>query len=120
MRTGTVVDRHFNLDQQVPHPVKICVFRFVQEGLNNAYRHARGAGQAVDASIESEVLTVRVSNQAGTIPISPEPGSIRGLGLVGLRERVESLGGQFQFTLSKEHGAEIRMTIKLDAEAFHG
>lgn len=120
MRTGTVVDRRFDLDQQVPHPVEICVFRFVQEGLNNAYRHAGGAGQAVEASIESKVLTVRVSNQAGTIPVMPKPGSVRGLGLVGLRERVESLGGQVQFTLSKEHGAAIRMTIKLDAEAFHG
>ena len=75
---------------------------------------------AVDASIESEVLTVRVSNQVRTIPVTPEAGSIRSLGLVGLRERVESLGGQFQFTLSKEHGAEITMTVKLDAEAFHG
>ena len=60
MRTGTVVDRRFDLDQQVPHPVEICVFRFVQEGLNNAYRHAGGIGQAVEASIEREVLTVRV------------------------------------------------------------
>ena len=120
MRTGTVVDRRFDLDQQVPHPVEICVFRFVQEGLNNAYRHAGGIGQAVEASIEREVLTVRVSNHVRTVQGPPEPGSVRGLGLVGLRERVESLGGQFQFTLSAEHGAEITMTIKVDAEAFHG
>lgn len=120
MRTGTKVERRFDLEQQVPHPIEICVFRFVQEGLNNAYRHAAGAGQAVEASIESEVLTVRVSNQVRTIPATPEPGSVRGLGLAGLRERVESLGGEFNFKRSKEHGAEITMTIKLDAEAFHG
>ena len=70
--------------------------------------------------IESDVLTVRVSNQVRTGPGPPEPGSIRGLGLAGLRERVESLGGQFHFTLSKESGAEITMTIKVDAEVFHG
>ncbi len=120
MRTGTTVDRRFDLAQKVPHPIEICVFRFVQEGLNNAYRHAGGAGQAVEALIESDVLTVRVSNQVRTGPGPPEPGSIRGLGLAGLRERVESLGGQFHFTLSKEYGAEITMTIKVDAEAFHG
>jgi signal transduction histidine kinase len=120
IRTGTTVDRRFDLDQKMPHPIEICVFRFVQEGLNNAYRHAGGAGQAVEALIDSEVLTVRVSNQVRTGPGPPEPGSIRGLGLAGLRERVESLGGQFQFTLSMEHGAEITMTIKVDAEAFHG
>jgi signal transduction histidine kinase len=119
MRTGTVVERRFDLNQQVPHPVEICVFRFVQEGLNNAYRHAGGAGQVVEASIESAILTIGVSNQVGTIPGSPKPGSVRGLGLAGLRERIESLGGQFQFTLTKEQGAEMTMVIRVDAEAFH-
>ena len=120
MRTGTTVERHFDLPEQVPHPVAICVFRFVQEGLNNAYRHAAGAGQSVEASIEGDVLTVRVSNQVPTSPGLPEPGSVRGLGLAGLRERIESLGGQFHFTLTKEQGAQITMTIRVDAEAFHG
>ena len=119
MRTGTVVERRFDLNQQVPHPVEICVFRFVQEGLNNAYRHAGGAGQVVEASIESAILTIGVSNQVRTIPGSPKPGSVRGLGLAGLRERIESLGGQFQFTLTKEQGAEMTMVIRVDAEAFH-
>jgi signal transduction histidine kinase len=120
MRTGTIVERRFELDQCVPHPIEICVFRFVQEGLNNAYRHAGGAGQAVEALIEGDMLTLRVSNDVRTIPEPPEPDSASGFGLAGLRERVESLGGQFQFTLSKERGAEITMTIKVDAEAFHG
>ena len=31
MRTGTMVVRRFDLDQKVPHPIEICVFRFVQE-----------------------------------------------------------------------------------------
>jgi signal transduction histidine kinase len=92
----------------------------VQEGLNNAYRHGGGVGQSVEASIDGDVLTVRVSNQVRKGAGLPEPGSVRGLGLAGLRERIESLGGQFQFALAPEQGAQITMTIRVDAEAFHG
>ncbi len=120
MRTATAVERQLELDQIVPHPIAICVFRFVQEGLNNAYRHAGGAGQRLEASIENNVLTVSVSNQVRTSPELPEQASVQGLGLAGLRERIESLGGQFHFTLAEDQGAEITMTIRLDAEAFHG
>jgi signal transduction histidine kinase len=119
MRTGTTVERRVDLPDRVPHPVAICAYRFVQEGLNNAYRHAGGVGQSVEASMEGDVLTVRVSNQAPATPGQPEPGSVRGLGLAGLRERIESLGGRFHFELAQER-AEITMTIKVNAEAFHG
>jgi signal transduction histidine kinase len=120
MRTGTTVERQIDIPEQVPHPVAICAYRFVQEGLNNAYRHAGGAGQSVEASIEGDVLTVRVSNHAPTGQGLPETGSFRGLGLAGLRERIESLGGRFQFALAQDQGAQITMTIRVDAEAFNG
>ena len=117
-RTGTTVERRVGLRDKVPHAVAICVFRFVQEGLNNAHKHAGGAGQKVEASIENDVLTVSVHNDVRAGPSPPEPGPVRGLGLAGLQERIKSLGGQFQFSRTVEQGARITMTMQIDAEAF--
>ena len=120
-RTDTKVAVDVDMPTAVPHPVAISVFRFVQEGLNNAYRHADGAGQAVRGRIADGRLTLTVSNRLDGGSSGPaEPAVPRGLGLEGLRERVESLGGSFDFRIAPGRQAEMTMTIALDAEAFHG
>lgn len=95
---------------QVSRALGICVYRFVQEGLNNAYRHAGGNGQAVECLIEGNVLSVRVSDGGGeAIQTEPRDG---GLGLTGLRERVDSLGGTFTVRHACG-GTTIEMTASL-------
>lgn len=95
----------------IPQAVQICVYRFVQEGLNNAYRHAGGHGQAVECRLDGDVLAVRVRDAGG----EPTAGSERnggGLGLTGLRERVVSLGGTFH-TSRGPRGTAMEMSIAL-------
>lgn len=111
-RTGTVV----TLSDDAPGYVlataeKICIYRFVQEALNNAYRHAGGRGQAVTASANQGQLTVSVSDAGHGF----DTGAIRSdrLGLAGLRERVESIGGRFSLISSK---AGTRVTVTLNVE----
>lgn len=74
--------------------IKICAYRFVQEGLNNAFRHAGGKGQAVSCTVEGAVLRLSVEDHGGP-GTGRSAGPDSGLGLAGLRERVESLGGTF-------------------------
>jgi signal transduction histidine kinase len=109
-RTGTKVsvaldDYHGDL----PPALRICAYRFVQEGLNNAFRHAGGKGQTVECRVEGRLLTVRVSD-AGHGPHTETRGC--GLGLMGLRERVESLGGIFTMNQTA-NGTTIEMTVNL-------
>jgi hypothetical protein len=76
------------------HAVKTAVFRFVQEALNNATRHANGTGQSVHASQKNGRLTIEVRDRGiGFDPQSPRPEGK--LGLAGMRERLESIGGEF-------------------------
>jgi signal transduction histidine kinase len=91
---------------------KICTFRFVQEGLSNAFRHAAGAGQSVAADFTGSLLYVTVADRGPGF--SPGSGSDEGLGLAGLRERVESLGGEFLIE-STAAGTKLSMTLKLGA-----
>lgn len=90
---------------------KICIYRFVQEALNNAFHHAGGRGQAVTVTTAPGRLTVTVSDTGPGF----DTGRLRTdrLGLAGLRERVESIGGQFTLASSK---TGTRVAVTLNAE----
>ena len=95
------------LPKRVPLALKITVFRIVQEALNNAQRHAggqdTGAGTTVSASLESGALTLRVCDRGPGFVWNGQAQDGH-LGLVGMRERAESLGGTFTVQLWQESG----------------
>ncbi len=92
-------------------PERICIYRFVQEALNNAWRHAGGVAQSVAQRIEAGQLVVEVSDEgSGFDPAAARP---EGLGLAGLRERVESLGGAFAIR-SSPAGTTLAMSLHIE------
>lgn len=94
---------------QVSEEMAHCVFRFLQEGLYNAYRYGLHEGLSVFVTLEASVLKVSISNEY--LP-SSEEGSREhgGIGLYGLRTRVQGLGGDFHFEKSDGH-ALLQMEI---------
>lgn len=71
--------------------VGVTVYRVVQEALTNAYRHGEGTA-TVDVRERDGRICVTVENRVGRSPRGSDSGS--GLGLVGMRERVESSSGR--------------------------
>jgi signal transduction histidine kinase len=103
-----------NLPDEAPLPVKITVYRIIQEALNNAYRHAGGLGQQIMADCKDEILSLNISDQGpGFEP--DRSNSDDHLGLSGMRERVESLGGTFQ--MESQSGAGVRLVVHLPLNA---
>lgn len=96
---------------RLPSSAKICIYRFVQEALNNSFRHGGGVGQSVRQGMADSIIEIEVADRGpGFDPAGVAPTS---LGLAGLRERVESLGGQF-FLATSDRGTRLRMTLKLN------
>lgn len=112
-RTGADVALDVSpIGRNVSEAVKICAFRFVQEGLNNATRHGGGPEQHVSCGLVGNVLTIRVSNRGtAEAPEAAPPGRPQ-LGLLGLRERIESLGGAFSLAIEAGE-ATLSMTVEL-------
>ncbi|RSR97085.1 two-component sensor histidine kinase [Streptomyces sp. WAC04189] len=79
--------------RDVPAMVEHTAYRVVQEALTNVHKHAVRPSVRVAVRHLPSALEVTVTNTTVHVPAPPLPGS--GLGLVGLRERVELLGGQF-------------------------
>ena len=100
-RSGLDVSCRFEGDRdRVPEPVAHLAFRVVQESLTNALRYAPGAEVRIVISVEETRagtgrggLAVRVENGRAGQLASPLVGT--GRGLIGLRERIQTLGGQF-------------------------
>lgn len=106
LRTGTKIERHFgSLPSTANRSACICFYRFIQEGLNNAHHHAPGSPCSVSAYCTTDTIEVKVTDRGeGFDPASVEKKKANsGLGLPGLRERIESLGGKFeiQSTINK-------------------
>jgi signal transduction histidine kinase len=79
-------------DGAVDPVVSRAAYRIVQEALTNATKHAPGAPVAVTVERPSDALVVRVVNGAAARPARDAAGG--GYGLVGLGERVRTLGGR--------------------------
>jgi signal transduction histidine kinase len=71
-----------------PSTVGLATYRILQEALTNALKHAPGATSVVVVEVDDRAVRLSVDT-------SGSPGSGSGLGLVGMRERAESLGGRF-------------------------
>ena len=115
-RSSVTVDVAGNLPVRAPPQLLTCVYRFVQEGLNNAVRHAGGKGQTVRANFTGDTLELDVSDSGpGITEAGPElvnASADGGLGLAGLRDRVETMGGKF--TITSEAGQGTRISALFD------
>jgi signal transduction histidine kinase len=112
-RTGSTVSSAIGLlPANTSSLHRICIYRFVQEGLNNAYRHAAAVGQAVHAVSDGRELTVEVADKGpGFSPANSFAGG--GLGLAALRARVESLGGKFFVETQLSCGTTLRASFQV-------
>lgn len=100
--------------RELPRPLRICVYRFVQEGLSNAYRHAGDVTVRVGARVADRRLELAIEDDGPGLGSASLDGA--GLGLAGLRDRVESLGGEFRVESRTGAGVRIAMAVDL-AEA---
>ena len=106
------------LPEQAALPVKITVYRVLQESLNNAYRHAGGASQQIRASMDGDLLSLEISDEGPGFVSQPSAAFNGHLGLAGMRERVESLGGTF--SVKSEIGKGTKVTARLALRAEEG
>jgi signal transduction histidine kinase len=101
-----------DVPEEAPLPVKITLYRLLQESLANGFRHAGGVGQRVQIARRDGQLTVEVAD-AGQ-GFDPQAKTSNGhLGLVGMRERVEILGGTFEVVSAPGAGAVVRARLPL-------
>ncbi|MCU1604614.1 MAG: histidine kinase [Modestobacter sp.] len=102
-------------DARFPEPIEIAAYYVVSEALTNAAKHAQATVIDVQVAADDGVLRVRVRDD-GRGGADPR----RGSGLVGLKDRVEALGGRLSLHSPRGAGTTMQMALPLDGRHIVG
>ncbi|OYD67218.1 signal transduction histidine kinase [Rhodococcus sp. OK302] len=112
-RSGLTITVDIGSDlSDIDSAIQVSCYRIVQESLSNVLRHAYGSRVAVAIRRDSGSLKIMVENDVGVSLDRDMHG--QGLGLVGLRERTEYLGGVFHAGPSEEGRWKVQAKIPLE------
>jgi signal transduction histidine kinase len=100
-----------NISDQLDDRHKICIYRLAQEALNNAARHASATTATVRVEQTAEKITIAISDNGKSFDAQ----SVRGMGLIGMEERVRHLGGTLIVDSRPGAGTTVRAELPLDA-----
>jgi PAS domain S-box-containing protein len=109
---------------RLPELAEIALFRILQESLTNVHRHSGSSRVHIDLTREKQRLTLTVRDFGSGLPVETlaafqRKSSNGGVGLAGMRERVNDLGGQFEIR-SNEGGTMVLAAIPVATEEHYG
>jgi signal transduction histidine kinase len=103
-----------HISEQLPEEHKTCIYRVVQEALHNCVQHAGASNVTVTVTTrqvpERLVLTVRDDGKGF------DASRVKGMGLLGIEERVTHLGGTFAVESQPGSGALLLVSLPLETK----
>ncbi len=94
---------------ELPDELKTCIYRVVQEALHNCSRHAHARSVRVAVAQEEHRIVLTVEDDGAGF----DARRVRGLGLVGMEERVTHLGGTFSVRSAPGSGTKVAAELPL-------
>jgi signal transduction histidine kinase len=118
-RTGRLVLVNASIGGRLPGPVEIAMYRIVQEALTNVVKHAQATQAVVHLGRRPDALVCSIVDNGRGFDASAPSAHLhsQGLGLIGMRERVASLGGTFSIDSSPGRGTTQNIEVPLKGVA---
>ncbi|EHQ91837.1 histidine kinase [Desulfosporosinus youngiae DSM 17734] len=107
---GVTREARFNED------IELVAFRFLQEGINNVIKHSGSSGVNVTITLVNKKIEMIMKDSGkGFDPREIADWSLTGnhFGIIGMKERIESLGGEFSITAKIGQGATLKASIPI-------
>ena len=114
-RTGIRAQFAETMDMRLAAAIELCVYRIVQEALNNVAQHSGASACTVSLSRGRDMLRLVIEDN-GCGPAGGRFGSGRGLGVIGMRERAQALGGTFAIKEREAGGTAVVVTLPLETD----
>lgn len=111
-RTGLRVNFVKLCDRVESGPEAMALLRVAQEALLNVHRHARALHVRMALILRNQLLQLVVRDDGIGIPPAADVAKSHGVGLLGMRHRVERLGGHFSIKRLK-HGTKVVAAVPL-------
>jgi signal transduction histidine kinase len=100
---------------------ELAVFRIVQEALNNVAAHARAGYVRLRIEFLARQVRVKIHDDGvGFDPRLVRHESTRGMGLIGIQERAQSIGGEVRISSSPDQGTQVVLVAPLPAAGSAG
>jgi signal transduction histidine kinase len=98
-----------SVSEDLPEEHKTCIYRIVQEALHNAVQHA--GARHVKVAVQQQADELRLAIEDDGKGFDAQQG--RGMGLLGIQERVVYLGGKFEVESAPGKGTALKVTLPL-------
>src|SRR5439155_26303414 len=102
--------------ERLPAPVETALYRIVQEGLHNWTKHAKATEVKIriERTDRQVICSVRDNGVGFDSSALPSRSDEQGLGLIGMRERLNALGGTFEIRTAPGSGTELEIKVPLE------
>ena len=111
--------QHERQMKRLPRKIELNLYRILQEALTNLAKHAQASKVKVKLCLESQQVLLSIADDG--VGISPQlRKSSPGFGLIGIRQRVRSLGGSLAISSQPGWGTQLVVEIPLQADDQHG
>jgi two-component system sensor histidine kinase DegS len=113
-RSGLQVNIDGDTDGRLSQNMETVLYRTVQEALNNVMRHAQATQADVRVWVDNQLIHCSVrDNGVGFVVPEERKRLFKGLGLLGIHERIAALHGECKLTSSPGEGTELQVVIPL-------
>lgn len=109
-RTGIEVEYQSNFSGRLPDETEMHLFRIGQEALTNVARHSGATRVRIELRGQPDVTRLSIRDNGRGLPPG-KPAVQQGLGLIGMRARARSAGGELTFRSSDGAGLLIEIEI---------
>ena len=107
-------------ERRLKSEVELALYRITQEALNNINRHAKATRASVELIFEPEKISliIRDNGRGFKVPESPAEFAPAGhYGFLGIHEKAEQIGANFDVDSAPRHGTEIKVSLPLSTSA---
>ncbi|MFH1651875.1 MAG: histidine kinase [Chloroflexota bacterium] len=103
-------------ERDLPPQVEIALFRVAQEAMNNIARHAQAHNVLISLEFKKKAVSLEIEDDGrgfDTVILSQPAQENEGVGLMGMRERIELIGGSFRVEAQPGSGTHITVEVPL-------
>jgi two-component system, NarL family, sensor histidine kinase DegS len=105
----------FGREQRLAAPQEVAVFRLIQEALHNIRKHAKARRAQVKLDFQPKSLTVIVQDDGIGFEQDLEHTELEHFGMMGMKERIQLLGGKLEIESVKGRGTKVWFIIPLSS-----
>jgi len=104
---------HEGVPARLSREVSLCLYRIVQESLQNVIKHSGAREAKVEIVGRGNEILLRVTDRGKGFEIE-SPVTKKGIGLVSMRERLRLVGGEMRIGTQRSEGTHIEVRVPLD------